>query len=69
MQPNEVVYPSLRARKVRVTGGANGIGAVIVAHFCAQGSLVPFLDIADAAAVALAEQIGAAAKLSPCGRD
>ena len=44
-------YPSLRDRRVLVTGGASGIGASIVEHFVAQGSRVGFLDLdADAAA-------------------
>lgn len=45
-------YPSLRDRRVFVTGGASGIGASIVAHLAAQGARVAFIDIDDAAAAA-----------------
>lgn len=42
-------YGSLAGRRVLVTGGASGIGAEIVAAFCAQGALVDFVDVdADA---------------------
>jgi len=50
-------YPSLAGRTVLVTGGASGIGANLVAHFFAQGARVGFVDIAEAAGVALAEQL------------
>ena len=43
-------YPSLKGRRVLVTGGASGIGASIVAHFAAQGALVGFLDLDEAGA-------------------
>ena len=43
-------YPSLRDRRVLVTGGASGIGRGIVEHFAAQGSRVGFVDLDDAAA-------------------
>jgi NAD(P)-dependent dehydrogenase (short-subunit alcohol dehydrogenase family) len=46
------VYPSLRHRHALITGGADGIGAELVAAFCAQGASVTFLDIDDAAACA-----------------
>ncbi len=45
-------YPSLRDRRVFVTGGASGIGASIVTHFAVQGARVAFIDIDDAAAAA-----------------
>ena len=65
MQPNDAIYPSLRECQVLVTGGAGGIGASVVEHFCAQGARVTFLDIADAAAEALAGRIAASGRLRP----
>jgi NAD(P)-dependent dehydrogenase (short-subunit alcohol dehydrogenase family) len=52
-------YPSLRDRAVLITGGATGIGEAIVAHFARQGSRVGFLDINDAAGMALADRLAA----------
>jgi len=52
-QQQSARYPSLQNRVVFVSGGASGIGASIVSHFCAQGARVSFVDIDDAAAVAL----------------
>jgi D-xylose 1-dehydrogenase len=57
MQPNDATYPSLRGRAVLINGGASGIGASLVEHFCAQAARVAFLDIADEAAGALASRI------------
>lgn len=44
------IYPSLEGRTVLVTGGASGIGACLVRHFCQQGCRVGFLDVDAAAA-------------------
>jgi D-xylose 1-dehydrogenase len=46
-------YPSLRGRRVLITGGASGIGASMVEHFVAQGGHVGFLDFDANAAVTL----------------
>jgi NAD(P)-dependent dehydrogenase (short-subunit alcohol dehydrogenase family) len=50
-------YPSLRGRKVFITGGATGIGAAMVEAFSAQGARVGHLDLAVDAAEALAGQL------------
>lgn len=50
-------YPSLQNRTVLITGGAGGIGAAMVTHFCAQGSRVAFVDIDSAAAQQLINDI------------
>ena len=50
------IYPSLRGRRVLVTGGGSGIGEAIVEGFVSQGASVVFLDIADAAAARLVER-------------
>jgi NAD(P)-dependent dehydrogenase (short-subunit alcohol dehydrogenase family) len=65
MQPNDAIYPSLRDRAVLVTGGASGIGASMVEHFCAQGARVAFLDIAEPAAARLADAIAARGQPRP----
>ncbi|MFS8045876.1 SDR family NAD(P)-dependent oxidoreductase [Rhizobium sp. BR 314] len=44
---NFAVYPSLKERSVFITGGGSGIGESLVRHFCAQGSRVAFVDIAE----------------------
>jgi NAD(P)-dependent dehydrogenase (short-subunit alcohol dehydrogenase family) len=59
--PLSAIYPSLKDKRVVVTGGASGIGASIVAAFARQGSEVIFLDILDKDAAALIETLGAAA--------
>jgi len=55
------VYPSLRGKRVLITGGGSGIGAGLVEGFVAQGARVTFFDIADADSHALVESLSGAA--------
>jgi len=57
-------YPSLRDKRVLVTGGATGIGAALVEGFARQGSRVAFLDIDEAAGRELAARIDGTAFIS-----
>lgn len=50
-------YPSLVDRSVLITGGASGIGAGFVEHFARQGARVAFLDVDDAGARQVLEQL------------
>ena len=42
---NQAIYPSLKGTTACGTGGATGIGAVIVKQLCYQGVSVTFVDI------------------------
>jgi len=53
------VYPSLKGKRVLVTGGGSGIGAGIVEAFAAQGAGVTFIDINGSDSNGLAERTGA----------
>jgi NAD(P)-dependent dehydrogenase (short-subunit alcohol dehydrogenase family) len=53
------LYPSLAGRVALVTGGATGIGAVIVRGFVRNAARVAFLDIDRAAGERLAAETGA----------
>lgn len=53
-------YPSLRDKRVIVTGGASGIGEGIVEAFALQGAQVGFIDILDAPAQELVARLGSA---------
>ena len=59
LMPGRAQYPSLAGRVVFVTGGASGIGASLVEHFCDQGSRVAFVDVRSDLAAALVTQIAA----------
>ncbi len=50
-------YPSLKDKRVLITGGASGIGEGLVEGFAAQGAQVAFVDIADGAGQAVAERL------------
>ncbi|HEY6413693.1 MAG TPA: SDR family oxidoreductase [Edaphobacter sp.] len=56
-QPAFATYPSLANKTVLITGGAQGIGAAAVQLFSLQGARVVFLDVAEAPALALVEDL------------
>ncbi len=60
------IYPSLRDRRVVITGGASGIGAEIVRAFAAQGASVGFLDRDVDAGAALVGDLDGAVTFEPC---
>jgi D-xylose 1-dehydrogenase len=64
----QVVYPSLKGRRVFVTGGASGIGADIVSTFAAQGARVAFVDLDSPSSHGLAQRIAAAGHARPWHR-
>jgi len=58
--PLSARYPSLSGKRVVVTGGGSGIGEGIVRAFAAQAAEVHYLDVADAAALALESELAGA---------
>lgn len=58
-------YPSLQDRGVLITGGATGIGAMLVEAFVAQGARVGFVDIDVASAEVLVARLAAGARHAP----
>lgn len=65
---SKAIYPSLRGRRVFITGGGSGIGATMVEAFVAQGAQVAFIDVAEASSRALAESLAAAGHGAPWWR-
>ncbi len=55
---SEAIYPSLKGKRVVVTGGGSGIGAGIVQAFAHQGSEVIFLDVLEAESHELVRSLG-----------
>lgn len=51
-------YPSLKGRRVIVSGGGSGIGEGIVEAFVRQGAAVAFVDIDEAASAGLQTRLG-----------
>jgi len=62
------IYPSLRDKRILVTGGASGIGAGLVEAFVAQGARVAFCDIADEPAQSLVARLSPGAAHKPIYR-
>jgi NAD(P)-dependent dehydrogenase (short-subunit alcohol dehydrogenase family) len=62
------IYPSLRDKRILVTGGASGIGAGLVEAFVAQGARVAFCDIADEPAQSLVARLSPGAAHKPLYR-
>src|SRR4051794_33941234 len=60
---NRAIYPSLRGKKVLVTGGGSGIGAGIVEAFARQGCEITFIDIQQGPSEAVAAKTGASFEL------
>ena len=58
MDDTRAIYPSLRGKRVLITGGGSGIGAGMVEGFVRQGSDVTFFDVAEEDSRALAEKLG-----------
>jgi len=54
---SSAIYPSLKGKRVVVTGGASGIGSAIVEAFALQGAKVFFVDILDKEADGLIRKI------------
>lgn len=59
MPADSARFPSLRGKRVFITGGGSGIGACLVAAFARQGAHVAFVDIAERASADLSNRVKA----------
>ena len=59
------IYPSLRDKRVIITGGASGIGAGLVEAFVGQGAQVAFVDVNEGDAQALVDRLSPDATHAP----
>jgi NAD(P)-dependent dehydrogenase (short-subunit alcohol dehydrogenase family) len=55
---SSAVYPSLKGKRVVVTGGGSGIGAGLVEAFARQGAETLFVDILEPESAALVARLG-----------
>ncbi|MGX9353958.1 SDR family NAD(P)-dependent oxidoreductase [Roseobacteraceae bacterium S113] len=60
------IYPSLKGKRVLLTGGASGIGAEITRAFAAQGAHVGFLDIDGETSAKLVSETDGAVSYRVC---
>ena len=58
-------YPSLKNKRVIITGGGSGIGEGLTEAFVAQGAKVAFVDIAEEASHALVARLSPGAEHAP----
>lgn len=65
---SSAIYPSLKGKRVVITGGGSGIGAGLTTGFVRQGAEVIFLDIADEDSHALVAQLSTDAAIAPVYR-
>jgi NAD(P)-dependent dehydrogenase (short-subunit alcohol dehydrogenase family) len=61
-------FPSLRGKRVFITGGGTGIGEAMVISFAEQGAKVAFVDIARDASLALCRRVKEAGYPEPVFR-